>query len=177
MQLALFGIEQLVETFLTNSMRADIHRSIARNSAFTLVEIMIVVAIVGLLLAIGIPNFIRARENAINSRYASDMRVVTTAFIEYSFDYGQYPADSTPAVVPSGMADYLLKVPWTKPDAFGGKWDWDNGQFGVKVGVSTYRPTASTGQLQHYDLVVDDGDLLTGNFRQRTAGYITIIEP
>lgn len=158
-------------------MRADIYTNVARKSAFTLVEIMIVVAIIGLLLAMGIPTFIRARENAINSRYAADMRVVTTAFIEYSFDNGQYPADSTPGVVPAGMADYLLKVPWTKPDAFGGKWDWDNGQFGVKVGVSTYKPTASIGQLQHYDFVVDDGDLLTGDFRQRPDGYITIIEP
>ena len=36
----------------------------SRQSAFTLVEIMIVVAIIGLLAAIAIPNFVKARSTA-----------------------------------------------------------------------------------------------------------------
>lgn len=138
---------------------------------------MVVVAVIGLLAAIAIPNFLRARGNAANARYSSDVNVVASAFIEYSFDHAHYPPDTTPGVMPDGMADYLLKVHWDKPDALGGKWDWDNNQFGVKVGVSTYEPTASQVQLQRYDALVDDGDLATGNFHKRTSGYITVIEP
>jgi prepilin-type N-terminal cleavage/methylation domain-containing protein len=148
-----------------------------RRGAFTLVEMMIVVAVIGLLAAIAIPNFIRARENAANARYSSDVQVATTAFIQYSFDNGRYPADTTPGVVPEGMDDYLTRVHWTLPDALGGKWDWDYRQFGAKAGVSSYKPKASTEQLQHYDEMADDGDLETGGFHHRSDGYLTLIEP
>lgn len=144
---------------------------------FTLVEVMIVVSVIGLLAVIALPNFLRSREASMNSRYANDMRVVTTAFIEYSFDNRNYPPDTTPAVMPAGMGEYLRKVHWTQKDALGGQWDWDYQQFGTKAGVSSYRPAASSSQLERYDEAFDDGDLQTGGFHSRSQGYITVIEP
>jgi prepilin-type N-terminal cleavage/methylation domain-containing protein len=146
------------------------------GKGFTLVEVMIVVATIAMLAAIVIPGFMRIRENAQNSCYAADIRVATTAFIQYSIDFGHYPPDANPAVMPTGMDEYLKKVAWTKPDVLGGKWDWDNQQFGIKAGVSSYQPTAALTQLQRYDAMIDDGDLSTGQFRARTSGYITVIE-
>lgn len=148
----------------------------ARTAAFTLVEIMVVVAVIGLLVAMAIPNFLRSRETARNSRYANDVRVATTAFLEYSFENGNYPPDTTPGVIPPGMEDYLKRMDWTGPDVLGGKWDWDYQQFGTKAGISSYRPTAAQSQLLHYDELMDNGDLETGGFRKRTDGYITMME-
>ena len=146
------------------------------GTGFTLVELMIVVAVIALLAVIAIPNFARARGTAQNSRFAADLRVACDAFVQYSVDNRRYPPDTTPGVMPAGMSDYLLRVPWLKDTAIGGQWDWDNGQFGVKAGVSAYQPTVSQSQLQRLDRTIDDGDLATGSFRTRSAGYISVIE-
>ena len=71
-------------------------------------------------------------------------------------EHGKYPPDTQPGVVPAGMADYLRRIEWTEPTTLGGRWDWDNGQFGFKAGVSVYHPTASSGQLLQLDKTVDD---------------------
>ena len=146
------------------------------RAGFTLTELMIVVAIVGLLAAIAIPSFARARERSMSVRFAADLQVTKAAFTEYSLDHGKYPPDTTPGVVPAGMADYLRRVEWTKLNTLGGRWDWDNAQFGYKAGVSVYRPTASTAQMLALDKTIDDGNLATGEFRSRSEGYIGIIE-
>ena len=144
--------------------------------AFTLLEIMIVVAIIALLAAIAIPSFVRARESAQNGRFIADLRTAKGAFTMYCVDNGQYPPDRTPGVVPPGMAEYLGSFPWTENTSLGGQWDWDYLQFGCKAGVSVYRPSAPLTQLGRLDEAIDDGDLASGDFRSRASGYISILE-
>jgi prepilin-type N-terminal cleavage/methylation domain-containing protein len=61
---------------------------------FTLVEVMIVVAIIALLAAIAIPNLLRARVNANEANAQATLRTISTAAESYaSANDGNYPAN------------------------------------------------------------------------------------
>mgnify|MGYP001327102570 CR=1 FL=1 len=150
-------------------------RDLQRNG-FTLIEVMIVVAIIGLLATMAIPHFAKARAATQNSRFAADLKAASGAFMTYAIDNRNYPPDAQPSMIPSGMADYLGRMTWTEVNTLGGKWDWDYRQFGCIAGVSVYQPAADIVQLLRLDKLIDDGDLSGGNFRSRSAGYIWVIE-
>jgi len=54
--------------------------------AFTLVEIMIVVAIIALLAAIAVPGFLRARKRSQASRILNDLRLIDSAVDQYAIE-------------------------------------------------------------------------------------------
>ena len=93
---------------------------------FTLVEIMIVVLIIGILLAIAVPNFIRARESSRAKSCVSNLKQIDSAKEQWAMDnkktaadtptsanlYGTY-TKSTPACPSSGT--YTINAIGTAP--------------------------------------------------------------
>jgi type II secretion system protein G len=61
------------------------------HKAFTLIELLIVVAIIAILAAIAVPNFLEAQTRAKISRAKSDLRSITTALEAYAVDNNVYP--------------------------------------------------------------------------------------
>jgi prepilin-type N-terminal cleavage/methylation domain-containing protein len=61
------------------------------KKAFTLIELLIVVAIIAILAAIAVPNFLEAQVRAKVSRCQNDMRALTTGLEAYAVDYNAYP--------------------------------------------------------------------------------------
>jgi prepilin-type N-terminal cleavage/methylation domain-containing protein len=67
----------------SNSMLNKLNKS---RGGFTLVEIMIVVAIIALLAAIAVPGFLRARKRAQASRILNDLRLIDAAVDQYAIE-------------------------------------------------------------------------------------------
>ncbi len=137
---------------------------------------MIVVMIIGLLASMALPAFQKIRRSAQNAAFVNDLRQVRSAIENYAMENGGYPPDGIAALAPE-FDGYISSAINNAPTPVGGVWDWDYEQFGVKAGVSVYQPTADAAQMQEIDRMIDDGDLGTGNFRDRGQGYIWVIEP
>src|SRR6202161_705393 len=78
----------------------------SRKLGFTLVEIMIVVAIIGLLAAIAIPNFVRARTTSQQNACINNLRLIDSAKQQWALEQHQ-TTTSTPDSSGSDLQPYL----------------------------------------------------------------------
>jgi len=76
------------------------------TSAFTLVEIMVVVAIIALLASIAVPNFLRARKRSQATRILEDLRIVDAAIDQYAIENNKSGGDT---VKWADIQNYLKK--------------------------------------------------------------------
>ena len=77
-----------------------------RHGGFTLVEIMIVVAIIALLAAIAVPGFLRARKRSQASRILNDLRLIDSAVDQYAIETNK--STSSPVAV-TDWTNYMKK--------------------------------------------------------------------
>jgi type IV pilus assembly protein PilA len=91
-------------------------RNFRRNrAAFTLVEIMIVVAIIGLLAALAIPGFVKARKQSQGRRALNDARQMDAAIDQWALEQGKKDGDT---ITTTEAATYL-KGTWPSTDPLG----------------------------------------------------------
>ena len=100
--------------------RATAAGAIAPAAGFTLVELLVVVAVIGIISSIAVANLLNALDKARQKRSMTDLRTIATSVEAYATDISHYPialADwpSLKAII----NPYYMKTP---PDADG----WDN---------------------------------------------------
>lgn len=104
-----------------------------RHRAFTFIELLIVVAIIAILAAVAVPNFMLATTRARVSRAMADQRAVATALEMYAGDYnGRYPEYGNPrdralfagepiVFVPTRLSTPVSYMSVLPPDIFPGR--------------------------------------------------------
>ncbi len=81
------------------------------RKGFTLVEIMIVVAIIGILALIAIPNFTAARNEAYKEACKANLGQLKSAIQMYRIDDNSYPAAATDTYLGSYMGEVPVECP------------------------------------------------------------------
>lgn len=140
-------------------MKPDISR---RDFGFTLIELMIVVAIIGLLAAIAIPNYLRFQLKSKSAEAKSNLAAIRTAEEAYFSEFGRYvSATAEPGAIPgTAMTAFSIANPGFRRLGF-----VPEGNVFFSYGVATNIAVDETGYS------ADAGADLDGNAQNQYWGF------
>jgi len=150
-----------------------------QKHGLTLLELVIVVAIIILLAGIAVPSIFRGRRQAQIAALGDEFRTDYEAFVMYAQEKGQLPASASGfSVIPTGMDLYMpKKSTWTIDNSdgsltnpqFRGRWFWFGGPVpeypGYNGFIMFYSPDITADVAQEIDNRLDDGNVNGGAMR------------
>jgi len=146
------------------------------RSAFTLVELMIIVAIMADVMVVALPAFIRSRNMAQDTKFINDLRTASGAFEMYAAENNKYPDPAAPGTIPSGMSVYLKGFPWSSNNSLGGSWAWAGPYQSTSASLMLQFPNAMDDvRMSDIDARFDNGILATGSFREADSKHFYYI--
>jgi len=154
-----------------------------KPKGYTLVEVMVVVTIIGLLAAAGLPSYRHLTMRSKVTAIENDLRQFTTAAQTYTLQNGHWPADSAPQVPPTELANALPNN-FTLKTPFGGVYKWCSGGdvdgVPAKAGIAVLSVTGNpvnddVDLLTMLDRQMDDGNLETGSIQVGSTNSLVFI--
>jgi len=153
------------------------------TQGFSLIELLIVVAIILTIAAIALPNLMRARMTANETAAVANLRNVTTANVVYSTTYNigyaaQFVYLGGPAGAPTSTNAQLLDVILTSGSKSGYTYTYVPGPVGVGGRIDSYSvnadPTNPGSSGQRYFFVSESGLIRFNNSTPATIADATI---
>ncbi len=151
--------------------------------AYTLVEVMVVVVIIGLLAAAGLPSFRHVTMRSKVTALENDLRQFSIVIQTYALQNGHWPADGDPQVVPPELVS-SMSANFALPSPIGGvyKWNYDVSADGITAKAALIVQTASDNPVSNdvvlltmLDKQMDDGDLTTGALQIGSTNSLVLI--
>lgn len=149
-------------------------KSLTDRAAYTILEIVVVLTVIGILAAIAVPHIRRAKDSAIITTLENDFRVFSQEFKDFELNFSSYPpTQNTPGLYPIGMEDRMSHT-WILPSVIGGTYRWvyssgdesENSYAYIEVtGNSVETLRIDPLRLSEIDDDLDDGNPNTGRLQ------------
>lgn len=165
------------------------------RQGFTLVEIMVVVVILALLIALGVPAYRHYQRKAEITQFVNSLRIFTQSYQTFAMKYGDFPNSAAAGVLPNDGINYMGSKPGDPPNTgeirdtdwsaswMGGQWKWDGGNSRPNIAGSTWGrvhgvisivgASVDDSMMTQIDALLDDGDLTHGNFQKTNTSPLT----
>ena len=121
------------------------------------------ILILGILGSVAVPKLFDTTKVASRNAFITQLTTYADAFDLYKAENGEYPSDSPPGTLPSGMEKYLNPAEFALDTPIGGKWDFRLGA-NIAIGVEYWNGEGFPGmdEMLEIDKQIDDGNLALG---------------
>ena len=147
------------------------------NRGFSLIELLVALAIVGILSTIAVPSYINYKLRASATAAAAELTDLRTAFLAYLLDNETYPTDRIQGQLPPEMVGLVSASMFTNETPIGGFYNWDGPPNHDPAAISIQGADVPLDIMIFMDNLIDDGSFSTGQFRLDGGHYKLLIIP